>query len=59
MGTKLDKNYMVVVPSGVLSEIFSIYEENENIHKKIIESENIEEVRNAYDSMYWEIASTL
>ena len=56
LGSMMENDYNFDVFN---SEIFSIYEENEKIHKKIIESENIEEVRNAYDSMYWEIASTL
>ena len=43
----------------VISQLYEVYDENEKIHKKIIESEDIEEIRSAYDSIYWEIVSTL
>jgi hypothetical protein len=44
---------------SLLSEIYNIYEENENIHNTIIKSKDIEEVRNSYDSIYYDIASIL
>ena len=56
LGSMMENDYNFDV---FYSEIFKIYEENEKIHKSIIESEDIEEVRNAYDSMYWEITSKL
>ena len=43
----------------VISQLYEVYSENEKIHKKIIESEDIEEIRNAYDSIYWCIGSIL
>ena len=56
LGSMMENDYNFDV---FCSEIYNIYEENEKIHKRIIESKDIEEVRNAYDSIYWEIASTL
>ena len=56
LGSMMESEYNF---DGVISQLDEVYNENEKIHKKIIESEDIEEVRNAYDSIYWDIVSIL
>ena len=56
LGSMMENDYNF---EEVISQLYEVYEENEKIHKKIIESEDIEEIRSAYDSIYWDIVSTL
>ena len=56
LGNMMENDYNFDV---FCSEIYNIYEENEKIHNKIIKSEDIEDIRNAYDGIYYSIASIL
>ena len=56
LGSMMENDYNF---EEVISQLYEVYEENEKIHKKITESEDIEEIRSAYDSIYWDIVSTL